>query len=151
MHVAQKVFFCFSGVVGSGLCIFSKYPITETFMHHYSVNGYAHCIGHGDWYGGKAVALAKVAINDMLINVYCTHVSTLCRSHSAVAPPCCNMTSVCLYITARLKGYNVFFSFTLTTQTAGGFPLSMRPTASHRRSSSASSSSSPVPAVILLF
>lgn len=36
-----------SGVMGSGLCILSKYPITMTLFHAWSVNGYVHRVQHG--------------------------------------------------------------------------------------------------------
>lgn len=60
---------------GSGLCIFSKHPIAETFQNRYSLNGYAHKVQHGDWFGGKAVGLAQILVDDFRINVYVTHVS----------------------------------------------------------------------------
>lgn len=62
-----------SGVIGSGLCIFSKYAILETQGFPYTVNGYAHKIQHGDWYGRKAVGLAKLLVHDIRVNVYVTH------------------------------------------------------------------------------
>jgi len=66
--------FYFSGVIGSGLCIFSKHPIMETQGFPFTVNGYAHRILHGDWYGRKAVGLAKVLIQNIRVNFYVTHV-----------------------------------------------------------------------------
>lgn len=65
----------YSGVVGSGLCIFSRYKIISTFFHHWSVNGYVHKIQHGDWFGGKGVGLCKIKIQDHIINFYLAHVS----------------------------------------------------------------------------
>ena len=62
-------------MIGSGVCIFSKHYIQETFQHNYGVNGYAHKVLHGDWYGGKSVGLAKIIKDDFRINVYATHVS----------------------------------------------------------------------------
>lgn len=43
----------YSGVTGSGVCIFSKWPIIDIFAYKYNLNGYAHKIYHGDWFGGK--------------------------------------------------------------------------------------------------
>ncbi len=60
---------------GSGLCIFSKHPIIETFQRRYSLNGYAHRFQHGDWFGGKSVGLAQVLVQDFRVNFYVTHVS----------------------------------------------------------------------------
>ncbi|XP_045618331.1 putative neutral sphingomyelinase isoform X2 [Procambarus clarkii] len=49
----------FSGVIGSGMCIFSRSPITEVYFHKFTLNGFPHKINHGDWWGGKGVALCK--------------------------------------------------------------------------------------------
>lgn len=64
----------YSGVVGSGLCIFSRYKIISTFFHHWSVNGYVHKIQHGDWFGGKGVGMCKIKIQEHVINFYLAHV-----------------------------------------------------------------------------
>ncbi|XP_052865505.1 putative neutral sphingomyelinase isoform X1 [Anopheles cruzii] len=63
----------YSGVVGSGLAILSRYPIVSAFFHSWSVNGYFHRIQHGDWFGGKGVGLAKISVNDQLVHVYVAH------------------------------------------------------------------------------
>lgn len=63
----------YSGVVGSGLALLSKYPIVSAFFHAWSVNGYVHRIQHGDWFGGKGVGFAKIAVNDQLVHVYVAH------------------------------------------------------------------------------
>lgn len=63
----------YSGVLGSGLCVFSKWLIQDVFFHQWSLNGYIHKIHHGDWFGGKGVGLCRIKCGDKLINVYCTH------------------------------------------------------------------------------
>ncbi|KAL1506402.1 hypothetical protein ABEB36_005772 [Hypothenemus hampei] len=67
----------YSGVVGSGICIFSKHPIEETFFHQWSVNGYIHKLHHGDWWGGKGVGLCRLRVDKenttYYVNVYTTH------------------------------------------------------------------------------
>uniref|UniRef100_A0A069DZ32 sphingomyelin phosphodiesterase n=1 Tax=Panstrongylus megistus TaxID=65343 RepID=A0A069DZ32_9HEMI len=62
-----------SGVFGSGLAIYSKWPIMKTYYNQWSLNGYVHMLHHGDWYGGKGVALAQIAYKDLVINVYNSH------------------------------------------------------------------------------
>ena len=64
----------FRGVMGSGLCIFSRHPILSTFEHMYTLKGFAHKIFHGDWYAGKSVGLAVINVDGFLINTYITHV-----------------------------------------------------------------------------
>lgn len=67
-------FFLGSGVVGSGICILSRYPIYDVMFHKWPLNGYVHKIHHGDWFGGKGVGLCKIKILSMNINVYTAHV-----------------------------------------------------------------------------
>lgn len=67
----------YSGVFGSGLCVFSRYKIISSFFHHWPVNGYVHKIQHGDWFGGKGVGLCKIKIDDQIINFYLAHVSSM--------------------------------------------------------------------------
>ncbi|XP_030077721.1 sphingomyelin phosphodiesterase 2 [Microcaecilia unicolor] len=62
-----------SGVIGSGLCAFSRYAILDTFLYCYSLNGYPYMIQHGDWFCGKSVGLLILNIRDMVCNVYVTH------------------------------------------------------------------------------
>ncbi|KAJ2950460.1 hypothetical protein O0L34_g8703 [Tuta absoluta] len=63
----------YSGVLGSGLCVFSKWVIQDVFFHQWPLNGYIHKIHHGDWFGGKGIGLCRIKYKDYLINVYCTH------------------------------------------------------------------------------
>ncbi|NWY36499.1 NSMA phosphodiesterase, partial [Sylvia atricapilla] len=48
-----------SGVIGSGLCVFSRFPILDTLLYQYSLNGYPYMLQHGDWFGGKSVGLGR--------------------------------------------------------------------------------------------
>lgn len=34
----------FSGIIGSGLCVFSKHPIQEFTQHVYTLNGYPYMV-----------------------------------------------------------------------------------------------------------
>jgi len=63
------------GFVGSGLCIFSRYPIAETLYQEFPLNGQAHKVLHGDWYASKGCGLAILKVKDMTVNVYTSHVS----------------------------------------------------------------------------
>ncbi|XP_059490809.1 putative neutral sphingomyelinase [Neocloeon triangulifer] len=62
-----------SGVIGSGLCIFSRYPIIDSLFHQWAVNGYVHKIQHGDWFGGKGVGLCRILVGEHHVNVYTAH------------------------------------------------------------------------------
>ncbi|NWW93746.1 NSMA phosphodiesterase, partial [Rhynochetos jubatus] len=48
-----------SGVIGSGLCVFSRFPILDTLLYQYSLNGYPYMLQHGDWFCGKSVGLPR--------------------------------------------------------------------------------------------
>lgn len=63
----------YSGVLGSGLCVFSKWLIQDVFFHQWPLNGYIHKIHHGDWFGGKGVGLCRIRVKNRLVNIYCTH------------------------------------------------------------------------------
>ncbi|XP_015259394.1 PREDICTED: sphingomyelin phosphodiesterase 2 [Cyprinodon variegatus] len=62
-----------SGVIGSGLAIFSKHRIQDTFLYRYSLNGYPYMAHHGDWFAGKAVGMAILNLAGLTVNVYVTH------------------------------------------------------------------------------
>ncbi|KAI1504425.1 Endonuclease/exonuclease/phosphatase [Biscogniauxia marginata] len=52
--------FYHSGVFGSGLAILSKWPIEESTMFRYPLNGRPTAFFRGDWYVGKGVACARI-------------------------------------------------------------------------------------------
>ncbi|VDM47177.1 unnamed protein product [Toxocara canis] len=62
-----------SGFTGSGVCVFSRHAIVSTLMHRYSLNGFAHHIHRGDWFGGKVVGMVELEIGTHRINFYTTH------------------------------------------------------------------------------
>lgn len=63
----------YSGVVGSGICILTRFPIKDVMFYKWPLNGYVHKIHHGDWFGGKGIGLCKLRIRDMDVNVYVVH------------------------------------------------------------------------------
>ncbi|PAA92138.1 hypothetical protein BOX15_Mlig025338g3 [Macrostomum lignano] len=63
-----------SNLIGSGCCIFSRYPIEETFFYRYAANGFPHRLQHGDWFGGKGVGMARIRLpGDLTLACYVTH------------------------------------------------------------------------------
>lgn len=76
-----------SGVIGSGLAIFSKHRIQDTFLCRYSLNGYPYMPHHGDWFGGKSVGMAVVNMGGLTANVYVTHLhAEYCRDKDSYLP-----------------------------------------------------------------
>lgn len=63
----------YSGCVGSGLCVLSRSPITEVHYHRFALNGYPHKLLHGDWWGGKGVALCRTTRHGVPMLLATTH------------------------------------------------------------------------------
>ena len=66
-----------AGPFGAGLAILSRWPIEESSMVRYPLNGYPTAFYHGDWYVGKGVACAKIRYGEAegdVIEVMNTHV-----------------------------------------------------------------------------
>ena len=67
-----------SGVLGSGLWTFSRFPIREAFFLRFSQNGAMFDTKGGDWWAGKGVGLARIELAEgQLLDVYNTHL--ICR------------------------------------------------------------------------
>lgn len=68
--------FYYSGCFGIGLVILSKWPIEESSMIRYNLNGRPTAFFRGDWFVGKGVACARIRLgprkND-IAEVFCTH------------------------------------------------------------------------------
>nr|XP_033321070.1 putative neutral sphingomyelinase isoform X1 [Megalopta genalis] len=71
-----------NGVLGSGICVLSKYRIEDVMFHKWPLNGYVHKIHHGDWFGGKGVGLCRLKIHDMNVNVYTAHLHAEYSKHN---------------------------------------------------------------------
>ena len=66
----------YSGIViGSGLCIFSRYPIVSVIAHEYSVSGGIKIFYDGEVFAGKGVLCCRVLTPCGIVAVFNTHVS----------------------------------------------------------------------------
>lgn len=66
--------FYFSGIFGGGLVILSRFPIVESSMFRYPLNGRPTAFFRGDWFVGKGVACAKLRLPEgQLVEVFNTH------------------------------------------------------------------------------
>lgn len=75
-HILPFGKFYWSGIFGGGLAILSKWPIEESSMYRYPLNGRPAAFYRGDWYVGKGVATARIRIGPGakdLVEVFCTH------------------------------------------------------------------------------
>uniref|UniRef100_T1PIX0 sphingomyelin phosphodiesterase n=1 Tax=Musca domestica TaxID=7370 RepID=T1PIX0_MUSDO len=63
----------YSGVIGAGLLVLSKFPIVSTLFHSWTVNGYCHRIQHADWFGGKGVGMCRIRVGDRYVHLYNAH------------------------------------------------------------------------------
>ncbi|CAH8869967.1 unnamed protein product [Trichobilharzia szidati] len=61
-------------LIGTGMCIFCKWPIECVFTHPFTANGYPHLIHQADYYCGKGIGLARITTRGgFRINLYVTH------------------------------------------------------------------------------
>ncbi|KAI9836748.1 MAG: phospholipase C type enzyme [Thelocarpon superellum] len=68
--------FYYSGIFGGGLAILSKWPIEESSMVRYPLNGRPTAFFRGDWFVGKGVACARIRTGSSrqdVVEVFCTH------------------------------------------------------------------------------
>jgi len=74
-HYAPFSHFFFAGFLGSGLAIFSKWPIVDTSMYPFRLNGRPAAFWRGDWYAGKGVASTLLQHpSGRLVEVFTSHV-----------------------------------------------------------------------------
>ncbi|EKD20612.1 inositol phosphosphingolipids phospholipase C [Drepanopeziza brunnea f. sp. 'multigermtubi' MB_m1] len=75
-HILPHGKFYHSGIFGGGLAILSKWPIEESSMFRYPLNGRPTAFFRGDWYVGKGVACARIrygpGMKDVM-EVFTTH------------------------------------------------------------------------------
>ncbi len=70
--------FYHSGSLGAGLAILSRWPIDESTMFRYPLNGRPTAFFRGDYYVGKGIAMARIRYGPRpshIIEVFNTHVS----------------------------------------------------------------------------
>ncbi|KAL9098554.1 MAG: hypothetical protein Q9163_005811 [Psora crenata] len=75
-HILPYAKFYFSGIFGGGLAILSKWPIEESSMVRYPLNGRPTAFFRGDWFVGKGVACARIRFGpggEEVVEVFCTH------------------------------------------------------------------------------
>jgi sphingomyelin phosphodiesterase 2 len=76
-HILPYGKFYHSGIFGGGLAILSKWPIEESSMFRYPLNGRPTAFFRGDWFVGKGVASARIrfgpGVKD-IVEVFTTHV-----------------------------------------------------------------------------
>ncbi|KAL5118434.1 phospholipase C type enzyme [Pleosporales sp. CAS-2024a] len=68
--------FYHSGIFGGGLAILSRWPIEESNMVRYPLNGRPAAFYRGDWFVGKGVACARLRLGPGpkdIAEVFCTH------------------------------------------------------------------------------
>ena len=73
-HVLPYAKFYHSGIFGGGLAVLSRWPIEDSSMCRYPLNGRPTAFFRGDWFVGKGVACAKIRLPDrQVIEVFNTH------------------------------------------------------------------------------
>ena len=73
-HILPYGKFYHSGIFGGGLVILSRWPIEESSMYRYPLNGRPTAFFRGDWFVGKGVACARIRMaGGKLLEVFNTH------------------------------------------------------------------------------
>lgn len=75
-HILPYGKYYYSGIFGGGLAVLSKWPIEESSMVRYPLNGRPTAFFRGDWFVGKGVACARIRISprhEDVVEVFCTH------------------------------------------------------------------------------
>ncbi|KAI9788158.1 MAG: phospholipase C type enzyme [Peltula sp. TS41687] len=75
-HILPYGKFYYGGIFGAGLAILSAWPIEESSMIGYPLNGRPTAFFRGDWFVGKGVACARIRLGDGpkdVLEVFCTH------------------------------------------------------------------------------
>ena len=75
-HILPYAKYYYSGIFGGGLAILSKWPIEESSMVRYPLNGRPTAFFRGDWFVGKGVACARIKFGPQskdVVEVFCTH------------------------------------------------------------------------------
>ncbi len=75
-HLLPYGKYYYSGIFGGGLAILSRWPIEESGMFRYPLNGRPTAFFRGDWFVGKGVACARIRFASQpedVVEVFCTH------------------------------------------------------------------------------
>jgi sphingomyelin phosphodiesterase 2 len=75
-HILPYGKYYWSGMFGGGLAILSRWPIEESGMYRYPLNGRPAAFYRGDWFVGKGVASARIRLGPArkdVVEVFCTH------------------------------------------------------------------------------
>ena len=73
-HILIHSVHTYSGIVGSGLCVFSRHPIMSAHTHQFSVTGGVHAMADGEVFAGKGIMITKIKTPGGTVALYNTHV-----------------------------------------------------------------------------
>ncbi|CCC10393.1 hypothetical protein SMACR_02964 [Sordaria macrospora] len=99
--------FYFAGAFGGGLAILSKWPIEESTMFRYPLNGRPTAFWRGDWYVGKGIACAKIRYGSgpkHIIEVFNTHTHAPYESGTPKDSYVCHRTAQSWEMSKLLRG-----------------------------------------------
>ncbi len=63
----------YSGIVGSGLLLLSRYPIVDAAFYRFRLGGKPEKVWHADYYGGKGIAFARIQTPFNFLDFYDVH------------------------------------------------------------------------------
>jgi len=75
-HYLPHSHFFHGGFLGTGLAMFSRWPIMSTSLYPFRLNGRPSAFWRGDWYAGKGVATAVICHpSGQLLEIFTSHVN----------------------------------------------------------------------------
>ena len=75
IHTLTHTTLSSSGVVGNGLCVFSRFPIVAVYTHQFSVSGGVYEVSDGEMLAGKGIMCCRIQTPEGQITFFNTHVS----------------------------------------------------------------------------
>lgn len=97
------ILFSISGIIGSGLCIFSRYPIMNTYSHEYRVTHTIKQFANGEKFAKKGIIGGRIEMPLSLghITVFNTHV----KSYYYIVIIVGYFRSMVIIVTIKLQNY----------------------------------------------
>lgn len=94
-----------AATVGNGLLTLSAYPIVESYFHRYRANNPWYKIYQGDWWAGKGVGLARIALpSGAQLDFYNTHAQAGRRDEDNLRVRQVQMRELSAFINASRSG-----------------------------------------------
>ncbi|RCI15719.1 hypothetical protein L249_3444 [Ophiocordyceps polyrhachis-furcata BCC 54312] len=118
-----------SGVLGSGLAILSRWPLEDSSMVRFPLNGRPTAFWRGDWYVGKGVACAVLRLGPRhlihVLNTHKTHAPYATTNHSHHSSYACHRIAQAWHMSKLLRTATSTGNLVLAVGDFNMLPLSL--------------------------